>query len=447
MSLDLVSLGLAAAMPVIVFLLYLGLRSVRQRGSIRRADARSAESRRSRPLPGRSEVMTGGAIAPPAITPSASPAVSGSVLAKLPSVRPMDDLRARPRSEMTLAAAASPAPVPGAGSQAVVTASLAARPYQVRSTPPSPEPSTRPKGTSPGEDAHSDRVSGPSRIALTLNPLRTMLVRGSPERRASEPQWPDRELVDPSIRIAAYFAEPADACPACDENRARGAKFCRRCGRSFELEAGSAPASSSVAVPSMPPPPAVLAGLANPTTVGERSIAGAVPTTALDAGLVADAWPRSTHDAVRTNVPRPPRASNGMDAAEAPTGPDDAEAPTGPAAPHGPDTADGSHGSDGLAVVPPSPRPRRSRRVEPDQPPTLPTPDIPVEGPADHRIRLNAASATELSGLRGIGRVTAEKIVAARDERAFDSLDELVERKILGPAALAKIRDHVTVGP
>ena len=60
-------------------------------------------------------------------------------------------------------------------------------------------------------------------------------------------------------------------------------------------------------------------------------------------------------------------------------------------------------------------------------------------------VNLNTASADELEGLPGIGPVTAQKILAARGEQPFETLDELVDRKVMNRGQLDDIRDLVTL--
>ena len=60
-------------------------------------------------------------------------------------------------------------------------------------------------------------------------------------------------------------------------------------------------------------------------------------------------------------------------------------------------------------------------------------------------VNLNRASQSELEALPGIGPVTAGKIIAAREEQPFATLDELVTRDVLTTRQRDQIADLVTV--
>ena len=66
-------------------------------------------------------------------------------------------------------------------------------------------------------------------------------------------------------------------------------------------------------------------------------------------------------------------------------------------------------------------------------------------GGGDGLVNLNRASQSELEALPGIGPVTAKKIIDARAEMPFATLDELVTREVLTARQLEQIADLVTV--
>ena len=58
------------------------------------------------------------------------------------------------------------------------------------------------------------------------------------------------------------------------------------------------------------------------------------------------------------------------------------------------------------------------------------------------KININSASRLELESLTGVGPVTAEKIISSRP---YQTIDELVSRKIISQKTFAKIKDQLSV--
>lgn len=65
-----------------------------------------------------------------------------------------------------------------------------------------------------------------------------------------------------------------------------------------------------------------------------------------------------------------------------------------------------------------------------------------VLGTQSGLININTASASELDTLKGVGSVTASKII---DNRPYGSVDELLSKKVVGQKVFSDIKEKVTV--
>ena len=96
-------------------------------------------------------------------------------------------------------------------------------------------------------------------------------------------------------------------------------------------------------------------------------------------------------------------------------------------------------------LPPPLPPPVISDPVVPDPIPE-PESSLPEMPPASSKININTASETELQTITGIGPVLSGRIVEYRTLNGpFQSVDDLVNVKGIGPATLEKMRNEITL--
>lgn len=81
-----------------------------------------------------------------------------------------------------------------------------------------------------------------------------------------------------------------------------------------------------------------------------------------------------------------------------------------------------------------------------DEPGLASSPAAPGGETGATLVDLNRATAAELDALPGIGPVTADKIIAAREEAPFTTVEELRSRGVLGEKTFERIREMVAAG-
>lgn len=102
--------------------------------------------------------------------------------------------------------------------------------------------------------------------------------------------------------------------------------------------------------------------------------------------------------------------------------------------------------TDGMQISVPDRRTATAEGDAADEPGREPVPPGGVGSGSggDSRIDLDHATLAELDTLPGIGPVTANKILASRDEAPFAAVEDLLTRKLVGAATYEKVKDLVT---
>lgn len=77
------------------------------------------------------------------------------------------------------------------------------------------------------------------------------------------------------------------------------------------------------------------------------------------------------------------------------------------------------------------------------EPAKAPAPAAAKEAPKAELIDLNSADKKTLMTLKGVGEVTADKIIAGRGKTGYSGKDDLVKKKIITEKVYADIKDQI----
>ncbi len=70
---------------------------------------------------------------------------------------------------------------------------------------------------------------------------------------------------------------------------------------------------------------------------------------------------------------------------------------------------------------------------------------MPLHAEEADKVNINQAGVEELTRLKNIGPVIAERIVEYRESAPFEKPEDLMEVKGIGPKVFEQIRDHITL--
>jgi competence protein ComEA len=103
----------------------------------------------------------------------------------------------------------------------------------------------------------------------------------------------------------------------------------------------------------------------------------------------------------------------------------------------------------GASSDPPEHGPQEIEPAKPERPPVVfhGSKEIPPGILETGKLRINDATAKQLEALPGIGPSLAQRILAARRERPFSSVEDLRRVSGIGPKTLERLRPQIDVSP